>query len=234
MKLPELTEHLFQYVCRLNRVARKGASIEYEAVRSEVRELFSHMAENSKSDHRLAEQYQLVELPLMFFVDSVISESRLHFAAEWHQNRLAFERQELAGDERFYDLLEETLADRSDEASERLTVFYTCLGLGFSGWFSGQPDVLRKKMMEIAPRIRSYIESDDAARICPEAYEHTNTANLPLPVGTRLIGIAIIFAGLILVVVAANIYLFRSSSVDLYRALGDVAKHDPAANASLR
>jgi type VI protein secretion system component VasF len=228
MKLPDLTEPLFQYVCRLNRVARKGASIEYEAVRSEVRDLFSKMAEASKSDHRLAGQYQRVELPLIFFVDSLISESRLHFASEWNDNRLAFERQELAGDERFYELLEETMADRGDDAPERLVVYYTCLGVGFSGWYSGQPDVLRRKMMEMAPRIRTFVESDDAARICPEAYEHTNTANLPLPVGTRLIGIGILFVGLILVVVVANIYLFRTSSAELRRALDTVTAHDPA------
>jgi len=228
MNLPELTEPLFQYVCRLNRVARKGATIEYETVRTEVRDIFANLAEKSKADHRLAEQYSQVELPLTFFIDSVISESRLHFAAEWHANRLAFERQELAGDERFYDLLEETLADRSEEASERLVIFYTCLGLGFSGWFAGQPDVVRRKMMEIMPRVRSYIDTDDSARICPDAYEHTNTANLPLPVGTRLLGIAIVFIGLILVVVVANVWLFKTSSADLYRSLEDVAKHDPA------
>ena len=228
MNLLDLTEPLFQHVCRLNRVARKSANLDYETARSEVRELFDGMAEKSRSDHRLAQQYQKIEPALVYFVDSIISESRLHFAAEWNQNRLAFERQELAGDERFFDLLDETLADRNEDAAERLAVFYTCLGLGFSGWFSGQPDMLRRKMVEIAPRIRRFVESDDSARICPDAYEHTNTVNLPLPVGTRLIGIAIIFCGLILVVLAANIYLFRSSSADLYRSLNEVQKHDPA------
>ena len=82
--------------------------------------------------------------------------------------------------------------------------------------------------MEIMPRVRSYIDTDDSARICPDAYEHTNTANLPLPVGTRLLGIAIVFIGLILVVVVANVWLFKTSSADLYRSLEDVAKHDPA------
>lgn len=232
MKLPELTEPLFQHICRLNRVARKNATVEYEAVRAEVQSILADMAEKSKSDHKLAEQYQQVELPLVFYVDSVISESRLHFAGEWHQNRLAFDRQELAGDERFFDLLDETLADRSDDASERLIVFYTCLGTGFNGWYSGQPDVLRKKMMEIAPRIRSAVDSDDSARICPEAYSFTNTTNMPMPVGTRLAGIAIVFVCLILVVIAANIYLFRTSSADLHQALSDVASHDPAAPAN--
>ena len=36
----------------------------------------------------------------------MISESSLPFAAQWNQNRLAYERNELAGDEKFFDLLE--------------------------------------------------------------------------------------------------------------------------------
>ncbi len=231
MNLLELTEPLFQYICRLNRAARKNAPSEYETVRSELRELFETMAEKSRSDHRLASQYQKMELPLVYFVDSVISESRLQWAQEWNQNRMAFERQELAGDERFFELLDETIAERGEESAERLAVYYTCLGLGFTGWFAGQPEVIKRKMVELAPRIRSFVESDDTARICPDAYEHINTANLPLPVGTRLVGIAIVFIGLLLVVIVANVWLFRTSSSDLYRALDTVSKNDPAAGA---
>lgn len=231
MNLLELTEPLFQYICRLNRAARKNAPSEYEGVRAEIRELFESMAEKSRSDHRLATQYQKMELPLIYFVDSVVAESRLSWAPEWNSNRLAFERQELAGDERFFELLEETMAERGEEAAERLAVFYTCLGLGFTGWYAGQPEVIKRKMVELAPRIRSYVESDDTARICPDAYEHTNKTNLPLPVGTRLLGIVIIFVGLLLVVIAANVWLFRASSSDLYQALENVSKNDPAAGA---
>lgn len=234
MNLLDLTEPLFQYVCRLNRVARKSASIDHQTVRSNIRDLFATMAEKAENDPALAQQYQKIEAPLTYFVDSVISESRLEFALEWNQNRLAFERQELAGDERFFDLLDETLAEKSEAASERLAVFYTCLGLGFSGWFAGQHEMLRRKMVEIAPRIRGLVESDDTALICPDAYEHTNTADLPLPVGTRLIGIGIIFFGLTFVVVAANFFLFQTSSTELYRALGEITKHDPAASAGQR
>ena len=49
--------------------------------------------------------------------------------------------------------LDETLAEKGSEADERLEVYYACLGLGFQGWYAGQPEFLRKKMSEIAPRI---------------------------------------------------------------------------------
>lgn len=228
MNILDLTEPFFQHVCRLNRVARKSATVDYAVARNEVRDLFVVMAEKSRANERLARQYQKIEPALIYFVDSIISESRLPFAAEWNNNRLAYERQELAGDERFFDLLDETLTDKNDESAERLAVFYTCIGLGFTGWFAGQPDLLRRKMAEIAPRIRRLVESDDSVRICPETYESTNTSNLPMPVGTRLIGIAIIFCGLILVVLFANVWLFRASSEDLNRSLAEISKHEPA------
>ncbi len=231
MNLLELTEPLFQFICRLNRAARKNAPSEHEAVRAEIRELFRSMSEKSLVEHTLAMQYGKMELSLIYFVDSVIAESRLHFASEWNQNRLAYERQELAGDQHFFELLDETMAERGEDVAERLAVFYTCLGLGFTGWNAGQPEVIKRKMAELAPRIRSFVESDDAARICPDAYQHTNTSNLPLPVGTRLLGIIIVFVGLLLVVIFANISLFRSSSSDLRQALDGVSKNDPAAGA---
>ena len=157
MNLLELTEPIFQYVCRLNRLARKSgggktgetsfiakspgqtptaprvASLEYAVVRSEVKAMFEDFLTRSNSDMRLNVQARKVELPLLFFVDSMISDSALPFAAQWNQNRLAYERNELAGDEKFFDLLEETMKDSSEDASERLAVFYNCVGLGFSG-----------------------------------------------------------------------------------------------------
>ena len=236
MTLLELTEPIFQLVCRLNRLARQNASAasDYGSVRSEVQDLFADMAEKSRQDLRLHQQYESVELPLIFFVDSMIAESALPFAMEWNQNRLAFEREELAGDQKFFDLLDEALTQRKEDATERLAVFYTCLGLGFSGWHSGQPDVLRRKMLEIAPGIRGYLESDESVPICGDAYEHTDTTILPLSVGLRLAGLGIIFVGLILVVVFANITLFRTSSADLSRALEAVASHDPASPSGKR
>lgn len=228
MNLLDLTEPIFQYVCRLNRVARKGASVEYEAVRADIRQLFTDMAEKSRTDARLSQQYQKVELPLTYFVDSVIAESRLHFAMEWNQNRLAFDRQELAGDERFFEILEETLKERGDEATERLAVFYTCLGLGFSGWYAGQPDLLKRKMQDIAPRIRSFIESDESARICPDSYEHTDTRDLVLPPSSRIVPWAISIGVLILAMLVVYGDAFRRSTIELRDSLAVIMRHDPA------
>jgi type IV/VI secretion system ImpK/VasF family protein len=154
MKLLELYEDLFQYVCRLNRAAKTPAHPEYARVRSEVKDLLQQAVRNAASDVRLLNQAKSLELPMMFFVDYLVCSSRLKFAMQWAENRLAKERNELSGDEKFFDLLEADLKDTSEEAAERLAVYYVCLGLGFMGMYQTQPEQIRRYMEQIFPRVR--------------------------------------------------------------------------------
>lgn len=217
MTLLELCEPLFQYVCRLNRLARKGATIESEEVRSQVRQILGTMKTKAAAIPGMGTQFDKVELPLIFFVDFMIRDSSLPFARRWQD--LAAERNELAGDEKFFDLLEETLSERSEAATDRLAVFYTCLGLGFTGWFQGQPEFLRKKMKEIAGRLRSRGDQEAAGRLCPDAYENVNTSDLIQPPGRSLTGVAILLVGLVAVLFAGNLLLYRMVIGDLNGAL---------------
>ena len=232
MTLPELCEPLFQYVCRLNRSPRKGGRHECNHVRAEIKALLEDMKSKAATDVNLLGQYERIEEVLVFFVDSMIAESRLPFAQEWHQNRLGYERNELAGDEKFFDLLEETLNDSSKAATERLAVFYTCIGLGFTGFYAGQPDYLRRKMLDCKSRIRDMMDMDEFSRICPQTYEHTDTRDFVEPPGKKLLGIAIALLGLILVLFVANLLLFRSTSKKLGEALHRINASEKEATAT--
>jgi type VI protein secretion system component VasF len=250
MNLLELTEPLFQYVCRLNRLGRKSAtgagggdtafvskgpggasiprvaSLDYAVVRSEVKAMFEDLIQKSNSDLRLNTQAKKMELPLIFFVDSMIAESSLPFAAQWNQNRLAYERNELAGDEKFFDLLEETLKDSGEDASERLAVYYTCIGLGFSGIYFRQPEYLRKTMLTIAPRIRHLVEADQTAKICPDAYEGIDTRNLVQPPSSKMVFVAILFLCFILAVAVTYVFLYRAASRSLSTSLEHILNQE--------
>jgi type VI secretion system protein ImpK len=226
--LPDLCEPLFQYVCRLNRMGRKNAPLAFPTARAEINALFDEMRASAARVPGLSQKFQSVELPLIFFVDSIIADAGLSLSSQWNNDRLAYERNELAGDEKFFDLLDETLKDKSADANERLTIFYTCLGLGFTGWYATQPEFLRKKMIEIAPRLRERMETDATARLCPTSYQNVNTTNLPLPVASRLIGLAVVVIGLVVVTLFANFYLFKLSSRELSSAIKEVSQHEPA------
>ena len=225
----QVCEPLLQYICRLNRSARKGGNFDMSVVRSQITELFDQIRRDAAAEPALAEHFDYgrgqLELVLMFFVDFMIKESKLPFAAEWQE--LAVERHnEMAGDEKFFDLLDEALADPSEAVAPRLAVYYACIGLGLTGWYTGQAEHLRKKMLEISGRIRAIMDVDRTARVCPEAYEHTNTTDLIQPPGARLFGIFLVAASLLVVLFVANVYLYRSTSESLDRALTRIVQAD--------
>lgn len=230
MTVLELCEPLFKKVCLLNRLGREGASlsstIELEKLRLEIKELFADLEKKASSQPGLGALWQKLELPLIFFVDSMIAECGLAVSTAWHHNRLAYERKELAGDEKFFDLLDETLNDPSDEATERLKIFYTCLGLGFSGWYAGQPEYLRGKMLDISHRIRPAMDTDQSTRICPEAYIGVDTRDLIQRPGLGIGAIAIIFVGLCLIVLTVETYLFRAASLSLTDSVTAIASQE--------
>jgi type IV/VI secretion system ImpK/VasF family protein len=257
MTLLQLTEPVFQYLCRLNRIGRRGAkpgdtttfvaisrqaaatgaptvaaqgaNLDYTVVRAEIKALLEDMMNKAATDMRLSQQARKIELPLIFFLDSMIAESNLPFKEEWNQNRLAYDRQELAGDEKFFDLLDDTLKESGEDASERLAVFYTCIGLGFSGIYFKQPEFLRKTMLSIAPRIRHLVETDQNARVCPETYEAVDTRNLVQPPSSRMVIVGLVFGGFTLAVVISYFVMYHNASTTLTTSLQEVLRQDQAA-----
>jgi type IV/VI secretion system ImpK/VasF family protein len=253
LTLLQLIEPLFQYVCRLNRLARRGplaksgdttsfiaraaaganappvaAMLNDVVVRSEIKALLEDIQSKAAADLHLAQQAQKIDLPLVFFVDSMVAESKLPFASQWNQNRLAYDRQELAGDEKFFDLLDEALKEKGEDAAERLAVFYVCIGLGFTGIYFNQPDLLRKTMLGLAPRIRHLVENDPSARFCPEAYQGVDSRNLVQPPSSRMALAALLFASCTLAVMISYAFMYRQASANLNHSIEEVLQQELA------
>lgn len=220
----ELCDPLFRYICRLNRSVNAGVAPDMSRVRTELKQLLDQIANEASKDPALRDQFDIsgkgkLNQVLVYFVDSTIADSDFPFALEWE--RLELERYgELVGDQRFWVYLDETLADNSESATDRLAVFYQCVGLGFTGLYAGQPEYLRSKMNQIAERIgKSYLPSETSGTVCPEAYQFTDKSNLIEPPAPRMIGVAIAVAGLILTLFVANVYLYNQAKGDLAEAL---------------
>ena len=220
MNLSELLEPIFLYICKIRRVAKNKGALNFSDVRAEVGALLERAALGAKQNSALSIQYEKIKLPLVFFIDSMIVESGINFSAQWHDDRLGYKFDELAGDEAFFDYLEETLADSSDEASTRLVFFYTCLGLGFSGFYFGQADKINAFISQILPRIRKYLEMGEYAKITPDAYLHVDTTNFVVPSGDKITLILIIFFIFLFSVLGAVAYMYRQSSSELSDAIG--------------
>ncbi len=220
MNLSELCEPFFQHMCRLNRSARKGATPELTHARAELQELLASLRSKAAASPELKAAYDRVEIVLVYFADWLIRTSKLPFSTSWSD--LALERGKPGGDEDFFDELDKTLKETTPDALDRLTIFYTCLGLGFTGWYAGQPEFLRKKMTEIHARVRSRVDSGSTERVTPEAYEHVNTADLVEPPSTRVVGLAIVLVGLALTVLAANAALYLERRGELRDTLQQI------------
>jgi len=219
MKLLELYEELFQYICRLNRVAKTSAQPEFARVRAEVKDLLAQALRDAAVDVRLLNQAKRLELPLIFMLDYLICTSRLKFATQWAENRLAKDRNELAGDERFFDFLEEDLKDPSEEAAERLAVYYVCLGLGFTGMYQSQPEQIRRYVEQVYPRISPYVDRDPRTKISEEAYQHTDSRILTEPPSNKIILVAIAFVFLSLSAMFIFYALYAGAVHDLRDAV---------------
>jgi hypothetical protein len=222
MSLVEICEPLLQYVCRLNRVGRKGGRVDYGTVRAELKGIFTDMKAKAEATPGMAGPYNEVEQVLVFFTDSMILNSKL--PPGWKP--ISHERGELGFEEKFWDLLEDVLKDPSESATQRLGVFYACIGLGFTGLYTGQPDYIRRKMLEIAARLRGQIDADQQARICPEAYENVDTRNLTQPPNRSLFMLVVVALVMVAVLLVGYVQLFKESSrrlgasLDAVRATG--------------
>jgi len=228
MNLCELCEPIFQYVCRLNRGGRQGVHDDIEQVRSEINRLFVSVKSAAAGDARLDDQYEKIRQPLVYFVDSMIVCGRSAVAKAWDKRRLAYDWQEFSGDEKFWDLLEETLNEQGEAAAERLAVFYQCVGLGFTGFYYGKPDFIKRKMAQIAARLDRGGAPEMKDRMCPEAYESVDRRILfERPTG-KLIGIAIAVVGLVVVLFVMNAVLYRQASSELSNAFKAITEYKPA------
>ena len=216
MKLLELCDPLFKYICLLNRSVKKQASIDAAQAESDIEAILSEIKSKARANSAagLSDQYEKMEMPLIFFVDNVIANCPPPLSDNWQ--RLAYKRDRVTGDTDFCEELNRTLAEPDTPSStDRLSIFYTCVGLGFTGDELQDPNVRRDRMAKLSRRIRSVLELEDRNRITPQAYGHTLVDDLvPPPVGP-VWRIAVVLVGLIFVLIAVNAYLYRDRVANL-------------------
>lgn len=222
MSLVELTEPLFLYVGCLTRAAEHNTQFDVEQVRREIIGIFAEMRIKAEAHPALAYQYdRTINLALIFYVDFMIKESDLNIADEWVE--LAFDEQELAGDEQFFDLLEQTLAQNTEVALQQLTVFRECLRLGFTGCYGDDWKYIRQKHTDIDNKVFGE-RFELSGKLTPTAYEHVDEQPLPFRSLKRYKYARWAMVALVFTVIAVNIGLYYHSSGALRQTLNDIRK----------
>ncbi len=226
MTLLDACEPLFQKVCELNRMGRNGAgTMDFQTLRREITGQIDAVRRVILGDPNLDRHWNKLEMPVLFFVDSMISESAISAAADWNKHRMAYDYKELAGDEKFFDLLREELKDTSSEASVRIGFYYTCIGVGFTGYFAGGPGHLRSLMIEMIKRVDPTVLAEDHLRLCPEAYENLDLRDLREPPPIRASILLAFFLALSAIFLAVNIFLFSEATLQLRSDLARILSH---------
>jgi len=177
----------------------------------------------------LGEHFGKVRLPLIYFVDYMVRESSLPFARSW-KHLQEEELKRIAGDQDFFVQLDETLAEQGDAANQRLAVYYNCLALGFKGMYTGQadgPNFLRKKMLEIASRIRPLMDAEENARICPEAHQNVDKRELEISAAPGIVRWIVVLAIMVVALLAANKIGYDEATETISTALKGIVNNTP-------
>ena len=238
MNALDACEEFFSYICGIIRTSAVGGNVEFHKLKTDVLKQLDKV-ETKAFESRLGEQWKNIKLPLIFFVDSLISESRLSCAAEWSDNRLAYtlDPPEYAGDEKFYFNLIDVWERKQSTDDELMGIYYTCLALGFTGSppcsklqstffnksFEGasQIEVAESLMKIIKPRIEHLI-LEPTVSILPENQLHVNKTDLRTPASAAVFVIAIILFSLIIVMFLTNNLLFHSYTDELMKSLSSI------------
>lgn len=147
-RLEKLCRPVLLLVCETRRRAAAGAAPSMESFQHELELRFDAIRLTLAADDILAREYARIEKPLLFFIDYMVKEGNLPFSAEWPL--LARRYKELSGDEKFFELLAETIDD--PESDNRLEEFFFMMGLGFDGVHRGDPGYIEHRMRLCAAR----------------------------------------------------------------------------------
>ncbi|MCM8533936.1 MAG: DotU family type IV/VI secretion system protein [Lentisphaeraceae bacterium] len=238
MNALDACEDFFSYICGIVRTSAIGGKVELYKLKNDILKELDKV-ETKAFESRLGDQWKGIKLPLIFFVDSLISESNLSCAKEWSDNRLAYTLSppEYAGDEKFYFNLIEVWDRKQSTDDELMAIYYTCLALGFTGSppraklqdsffnrsFEGatQTEVAESLMKIIKPRIEHLI-LEPTVSILPENQLHVNKTDLRTPTSAAVLVIAIVLFALVAVMFLTNNLLFHSYTDELMKSLNSI------------
>ncbi len=179
MMLTDITEPLFQYVSMIRRLGENSAEYSYEKARRDISRILSDIEHKVSQDRILSLQYHMIKLPLVFFTDSMISESKISFADQWDSDRMAYEYSEMTGDHKFFKILDEIFEDRVQTQKECLYIFYTCIGLGFKGIYKNNPKKLQQIMWKLADNIPEALTQSPEFIIENDCHENREAGKIP-------------------------------------------------------
>ena len=151
MNLETLIAPVLQKVCEYCVFRDSGYETPQEVMLSEIRSELSAISQRCVSQPVLLQQYRKIEKPLIFFIDYTIKEGGFSFSRNYQELARSFN--ELSGDDKFFDLLENAIKLNDDR--EVIRMFYLMMGLGFDGYYKRRPSDIIPVMEEAAAHMEA-------------------------------------------------------------------------------
>jgi type IV/VI secretion system ImpK/VasF family protein len=145
-------------------------------------------------DSRLQPLFERARYALVAAADQVVLSSTWSQRAGWSMNLLEtqfFGRAE--GGKQFYRIVEQVLADPSDEAAEIAGILFACMGLGFQGELLGERRELETRRRQLFEKAR--LAGALGKVLTPDAYGRNvqrDLTRLPTVGILRMIGITLV------------------------------------------
>ncbi len=121
--------------------------------------------------------------------------------------------------QREYELAERRDRRDKDELAEQLSLYFTCLRLGFQGQYHDRPQELADYTRRLFSRLPAYA-STRAKEMFPEAYRHNQELKVNYSLGLSL---SVVLATLAIIIVL-SIFTFRMAWSQAVGEIGDVAE----------
>lgn len=221
MNLLQLCEPSFLYICRVNRIFRNGGKLDVATVKADIADIReSIQAILIQQGTELNEQFDSIELALIYFIDSMLVSSGL---TEWNACRIAVDEfNRRAGDNEFFDFLNDVESESGEGADAKLAFFYCCIGLGYTGMYEDNIDQLHEIMRRLEPRVRKHMDRDVLSKITPEAYAHNlefvaTPDNFP-----RYFGLVLLSMGTVVAILITVVYLYFDAFSGLSKVLTNI------------
>jgi type IV/VI secretion system ImpK/VasF family protein len=223
---------VFEFVINFARQMKGGAEPEPEQTRYEALAALRD-ADDIVRDDLAAERAwnERVKAMMVYFLDYKMLNTTWNGRDHWFNNRFETDREimdhaESLGGDLFFEECDELqkeyeVADRRErpdrhELAEQLSLYYTCLRLGFKGKYHDQPQALADYTRRLFTRLPAYALTR-GKEMFPEAYRHNQEVKVDYKLGMRLTMVLTIFV----LILGASLIAFR---VAWNSATGDIAK----------
>lgn len=145
-----------------------------------------------------------------FYVDYMVHEGPFSFSAQW-QDLGRNKYHELAGDEKFFDYMQQFLEEDTPLATDHLRLMHAMVNSGFAGAYQHHAVELESLLRRVSARIRIETEGAAAAKLLHGAGTPLHSVNAVHPVHLGVIAV-LVGAGLLLMSTGCYLYMYRHAT----------------------